>query len=76
MGDLILSIFLLAGTYIASAVFAIVLFRAFFPLKNKAVKEDKLTVTYTRHKTTQASTNHKVRLLSAGGRRGWVKAGS
>ena len=76
MRDLILSIFLIAGAYIGSIVFAIALFRIFFPLKAKVVKEDKLLATYTRRKTTHASTNHNVQLLSAGGRRGWVKASS
>lgn len=76
MRDLILSIFLIVGAYIGSAVFAIVLFRIFFPLKAKVVSENNLMITYTRQKNTQASTNHKVQLLSVGGRKGWVKASS
>ena len=76
MRDLIQGIFLIAGAYFASAAFAFVLFRIFFPLKTKAVMGDKLTVTYTTHKTIHASTNHKVRLISVGGRKGLAKANS
>jgi hypothetical protein len=76
MRDLILSILLIAITYIGSAGFAIVLFRIFFPLKVKAAKENKLTFTYSRNKTTHFSTNNKVHLLSVSGRKDWVKVRS
>ena len=75
MRDLILSILLIAVTYVGSVGFAIVLFRIFFPLKVKASEENKLTFTYLRNRTTHSS-NNKVHLLSVSGRRDWVKVRS
>lgn len=74
MLDLILSIALIAGTYIGSVVFAIGLFRLFFPLKSKVV-ENKLTLTYSRNKTPHSSKNN-IHWLSVNGRRDWVKVNS
>lgn len=76
MRDLILSIPLIAVTYVGSAGFAIVLFRMFFPLKVKTAEKNKLTFTYSRNKTTHSSSNNKVHLLSVSGRRDWVKVRS
>mgnify|MGYP003579113269 CR=1 FL=1 len=76
MGDLISGILLIAGTYAGSALFAIVLFRIFFPLKTRAVQENKLTFSYTKEKTAKSSTKNKVHLLRVGDGQGWVKVNS
>ena len=77
MMDLISGIFLIAGSYVGSALFAIVLFRIFFPLKTRVVEEEnKLTFSYTRNKTENSSTKNKVHLLSMGEKQGWVKVNS
>jgi hypothetical protein len=76
MGDLIAGILVIAGSYVGSAVFAIALFRVFFPLKTKTVKENKLTFSYTRNGTANSSTKNKVQMLSIGERGDWVKVNS
>lgn len=76
MGDLISGILVIAGSYLGSAVFAIALFRIFFPLKTKAVDEKKLTFSYTKNGTANSSTKNKVHLLSIGDGGDWVKVNS
>jgi hypothetical protein len=69
MGGLILFISLIAGTYVCSALFTIVVFRIFFPLKAKEkVENHEMTLTYSRT-STLSSTKNKVHLLSVDGRR-------
>ncbi len=75
MWELILSISLITGTYLGSAVFAIVLFRIFFPLKKKSI-ESKLTLTYSRNRMSNASTKNRIEWSSVNGRRDWVKVNS
>ena len=76
MGDLILSIFLIAGTYVCSTGFAIVLFRIFFPLKTKPVATAKLSVTTGGNKWRFTPSKTKVQLFSISGKRDLVKMGS
>jgi hypothetical protein len=76
MRDLILSIFLVAGTYVCSAGFAILLFRIFFPLKTRSLEVGKLTVTANKNKWRNASTKNKVPLFSISGKRDLVKISS
>jgi hypothetical protein len=76
MRDLILSIFLVAGTYMCSAGFAIVLFRIFFPLKTKTGEVGKLTFAVNRNKWRNTSTKSKIPLFSVSGRKDLVKIGS
>lgn len=76
MSDLILSIFLVAGTYVCSAGFAIVLFRIFFPLKTKSIEVGKLTVTTNKNKWRNTSTKSKIPLFFISGKRDLVKMGS
>jgi hypothetical protein len=75
MRDLISSIFLIAGTYVCSAGFAIVLFRMFFPLKTKYRESNNLTFE-TGGNRWRPSTRTKVHLLAVSGRKGLVKASS
>jgi hypothetical protein len=76
MNNVISGILLIAGTYAGSALFAIVLFRIFFPLKTKAVQENKLTFSYTKDKTAKSSTKNKVHLLPMRDGESWVKVNS
>jgi hypothetical protein len=76
MSDLILSIFLIAGTYVCSTGFAIVLFRMFFPLKTKSVEMSKLTFTTNTNKWRNVPAKTKVQLFSISGKRDLVKMGS
>jgi hypothetical protein len=76
MSDLILSIFLIAGTYVCSTGFAIVLFRMFFPLKTKSVEMSKLTLTANKNKWRNVPAKTKVQLFSINGKRDLVKMGS
>jgi hypothetical protein len=71
MGELIFGIFLITGTYVGSAVFAIVLFKLFFPLKAKAEKEVKPS--YFPGVREKSSTKNTVPVLSVTGGRDWVK---
>jgi hypothetical protein len=69
MGDLILLVSLIGGTYLCGAVFTILVFRIFFPLTVKEeVKDHEMTLTYSKTRTL-SSTNNKMQLLSAKGRR-------
>jgi hypothetical protein len=71
MSELIFGIFLITGTYVGSAVFAIVLFKLFFPLKAKPEKEHKLS--YPPGEQENSSTKNTVPVLTVSGRRDWVK---
>jgi hypothetical protein len=75
MLDFILSVALIAGAYIGSVIFAIALFRLFFPLKSKSV-ENKLTLTYSRNKMSNSTVKNKIHWLPENGRRDWVKVNS
>ena len=69
MGDLILFVSLIGGTYLCGAVFTILVFRIFFPLKAKEeVKNHEMTLTYSKTKAL-SSTKTKMHLLSVNGRR-------
>ena len=79
MSDLISGVLLIAVAYMGSGVFAIVLFRIFFPLKDTAVEKDtadenKLTFSY-RNKA-DSTTKNRGHLLSTRERQGWVKVNS
>ena len=76
MSDLILGIFLIAGTYVCSTGFAIVLFRVFFPLKTKSVEMTRLTVTSNKNKWRNVPVKTKVQLFSISEKRDLVKMGS
>jgi len=76
MSDLILGIFLIAGTYVCSTGFAIVLFRMFFPLKTKSVEMSKLTFTTNNNKWRNIPAKSKVELFAISGKRDLVKMGS
>jgi hypothetical protein len=76
MQEFILSILIISGAYIGSTVFAIALFKLFFPLKSKPINEHKLTFSYSKNKSIHSSAKDKVRLLSGDGRRVWVKISS
>lgn len=70
MRDLVLFIFLIAGTYLCSAGFAVVLFRLFFPMKIKQeVEKSTLTLTYSKSKMPLSSTKNKSHFVSVSGRR-------
>lgn len=69
MRDLILFITLIAGTYLCSVGFSIVVFRMFFPLKARETEESRLTLTYSKSKMAQSSTKNKVHVLSVSSRR-------
>ena len=75
MRDLILFIFLIAGTYLCSIGFAVVMFRIFFPLKAKEnIQESKLRLTYSNNKMPNSSTKGKMDLLTeAKEGSGWAK---
>lgn len=75
LGEVIFGIFLVAGTYFGSAVFAIILFRLFFPLKTKVQSFDDLYLS-SLEKKESTSTKNTVTVFSAGGRRSWVKINS
>ena len=72
MGDLILFVFLIGGTYLCGAVFTILVFRSFFPFTVKTVKGEvkihEMTLTYSKTKT-QSSTKDQMHLLSVDRRR-------
>ena len=76
MRDVILSIFLIAGAYVCSTGFAIVLFRIFFPLKTKPAVVNKLAFATNKNKWRQASAKTKVVLFSVSGKSDWVKMSS
>jgi hypothetical protein len=76
MSDLILSIFLIAGTYVCSTGFAIVLFRMFFSLKTNPVEMSKLTITSNKNKWRNIPAKTKVQLFSVSGKRDLVKMSS
>ena len=77
MIDIITSFAVIAGTYLGSACFTILLFRIFFPLKIKPVS-DKISVAYLRNSASPAApSKSKMYLLSVDGRRrAWVKVSS
>lgn len=75
MQDLILGVLVIAGTYLGSAAFAIVLFRVFFPVKTEMAKET-LTLAYSKNKSESSSTKTSVYLLSLSDGRDWVKYNS
>lgn len=69
MRDLILSIALIAGTYLSSVGFAIAIFRLFFPLQKKeAQRNNSFTLAYSKNKIGATSKN-KIQLASLNGRR-------
>ena len=76
MRDLILGIFLIAGAYVCSTGFAIVLFRMFFPLKTKSVEMSRLTFTTNKNKWRNPPAKTKAQLFSISGKRDLVKIGS
>lgn len=76
MADVILSIAVVVGTYLGSAVFAIALFKIFFPLKKKDVKQLRLTYSYSGNKSPQSTAKNKIQFLSGGGRRDLLKVSS
>jgi hypothetical protein len=71
-GEVIFGVLLVTGTYVGSAVFAIILFRLFFPLKTKVQSFDDLYLS-SLEKKESSSTKNTVTVFSAGGRRSWVK---
>jgi hypothetical protein len=69
MRDLILSVAVIAGTYLCSVGFAIAIFRLFFPLKKKGTQpKNSLTLAYSKNKLG-ASSQNKIQLASLNGRR-------
>jgi hypothetical protein len=69
MRDLILSVAVIAGTYLCSVGFAIAIFRLFFPLKKKeAQPKNSLMLAYSKNKLG-ASSQNKIQLASLNGRR-------
>jgi hypothetical protein len=77
MREIMLGILVIAGSYMGSAAFAIVLFRIFFPLKTKMTNAiGTMNFTYSKNKSIQNSPNRKVQVVSVGGNRGWVKMNS
>lgn len=72
MGDLILFVSLIGGTYLCGAGFTILVFRIFFPFTVKTVTEEvknhEMTLTYSKTKTL-SSTKNKMHLLSVDRRR-------
>lgn len=69
MGDIILLIVLIAGTYLCSVGFTVAIFKLFFPLKKKeALSNNSLTLVYSKHKLG-ASSKNKIQLASLNGRR-------
>jgi hypothetical protein len=57
LGELIFGIFLVAGTYVGSAIFAIILFRLFFPLKTKVLSFDDLYLSSIEKKGRSSTKN-------------------
>ncbi len=78
MIDLVKSILIIAGTYLGSVGFSVLLFRLFFPLKSKPVMENRVTTfTYFRNNKAHASPKNRMAFLSNdGGKRVWVKVNS
>jgi hypothetical protein len=74
MSEFIFGIFLITGTYVGSAVFAILLFRFFFPLKANTAEGNNLH--YSRGDRENSSIKNTDPVLSVGGRRDWVKVNS
>lgn len=74
IGEVIFGIFLITGTYVGSAVFAIILFRLFFPLKAKTAGKNNLN--YSPGDRENSSAKNTVPILSVDGRRDWVKVNS
>lgn len=72
--EVILGIFLVTGTYVGSAVFTIILFNLFFPLKTKVRSFDEIYLKASR-KNESSSTKSTVPVLPANGR-GWVNINS
>lgn len=74
MIDLVMSILIIAGTYLGSVGFSILLFRIFFPLKSKPVVENRMTFTYFKNNAAHTSSQNRVAFMSDDGRRrAWVK---
>lgn len=71
MSDLILGIFLIAVCYVGSVMFAIVLFRLFFPLNIKVEGQEKSTYSFSSSESSLTKNSESV-----GDRRGWVKINS
>ena len=76
MRDVILSIFLVAGTYICSTGFAIMLFRMFFLLKTKSLETSKLAFEEGGNRWRSSAAKPRVGLLTVGGRKDFVKISS
>lgn len=78
MIDLVMSILIIAGTYLGSVGFSVFLFRLFFPLESKPLIENRVTTfTYFRNNTAHASSKGRVAFMSEDGRkRVWVKVNS
>ena len=72
--EVILGIFLVTGTYVGSAVFTIILFNLFFPLKTNVRSFDEIYLKASR-KNESSSTKSTVPVLPANGR-GWVNINS
>jgi hypothetical protein len=64
LGEVIFGILLVTGTYVGSAVFAVILFRLFFPLKTKVRSFDDLYLS-SLGKKESSSTKNSVSVLSA-----------
>lgn len=73
--EVIFGIFLVTGTYVGSAVFAIILFHLFFPLKTKVRSFEDIYLK-TSEKNESSSTKNTVPVLPVDGRSGWVKVNS
>jgi hypothetical protein len=77
MIDLVMSILIIAGTYLGGVGFSILLFRLFFPLESKPVAKNPLTFTYFKNDTAHASSKTRMAFMSdGGGKRAWVKVSS
>jgi hypothetical protein len=76
MSGFIFGIFLITGTYVGSAVFAIMLFRVFFPLKVKARTAERNNLHYSAGERENSSIKNTSPILSVDGRRDWVKVNS
>ena len=74
MGDLILGIFLIAACYVGSVMFAIVVFKLFFPLNIKVAGQDEST--YFLSERESLATKNKNYSETVGVGREWVKDNS
>ena len=78
MIDLVIGILIIAGAYIGSVGFSVLLFRLFFPLESKPVMENRVsTFTYFKNNAAHTSSKSRMALISSnGGKRVWVKVNS